>query len=382
MKNKTAIENEIPKNFRLEAYDYELPKERIAQFPAERRGASRLLGMIPQKENNCHDTCHMELVNSVFERLPELLPANALLVANNVKVLPCRIPLQGAGGGTGEFMLLSPLPHLLHQAASVNAGSAMAECLLRPASRYRAGKVYALCSNLDMEIVEKLEFGRHIARLRWQGNLEKIFLEHGKMPLPPYIRRNSEDEDKLRYQTCYASREGAMAAPTAGLHFTPRLKDKLASLGFEWREITLYTGYGTFSPVRSADIREHEMHSEFMEISPETALALNRAKAQKRPVIAVGTTSLRALESMINTRNEIESGSKWTNIYIYPGYEFKSTDGLITNFHLPQSSLLILVSAFCGREAILRAYAEAIKLEYNFFSYGDAMFILRTKKGL
>lgn len=360
--------------YQLDSYDYYLPEERIAQFPPENRGDSRLLAMLPDSSGSFH------LEDAKFSDLINYLPENALLVANNAKVLPCRLNVCGPQGGKGEFLLLSPLPELL-QAAQIRGQwrIAQAECLLRPARRFHPGGIYELCDGLQMRVLEKQDFGRHKIELRWQGNLEELFLANGKLPLPPYIRRAAFESDHTRYQTCYATRQGAAAAPTAGLHFTPELHSVLQRRGIEWRELTLYVGYGTFTPVRCQDLRQHKMHAELLEIDAASAQAINQAKLAGRPIIAIGTTSLRALESAYDEAGNLQACKKWTDIFIYPGYQFKIVDALITNFHLPKSSLLMLVAAFAGHDAIMRAYRHAIARKYNFFSYGDAMLIQRNQ---
>ena len=249
---------------------------------------------------------------------------------------------------------------------------------------------------LQAEVLKKGDFGRHTLRLFWKGNLTDILEKAGKLPLPPYIRREQDEDDISRYQTMYAreDKKGSVAAPTAGLHFTEKMCGRLLSRGVEWAEVTLHVGYGTFSPVREEDIRQHPMHAEYAEIPYETVEAVRRAKRDGRPVIAVGTTSARTLEGAAeacaregkwlfspegisgSSPDSSQAGwSGWTSIFIYPGFSFRVADGLITNFHLPKSSLLMLVSALAGRERILRAYAHAVEEGYRFFSYGDAMLI-------
>ncbi|HJD96197.1 tRNA preQ1(34) S-adenosylmethionine ribosyltransferase-isomerase QueA [Mailhella massiliensis] len=359
-------------DFQLSSYDYELPEERIAQYPPKERGASRLMVLDRESGRNIHTT---------FSHLAEFLPEGALLVANNSCVVPARLFGHKPSGGKAELLLLTPPPLL--KACSVKEGDwsrAQAEVLLRPSRSIRVGDRLTFDDCIEAQVLEKKDFGRHEVMLFWKNDLVECMKRIGRLPLPPYIKREQSGEDIARYQTVYADREksGSVAAPTAGLHFTEEMRKILAGQGIGWAEVTLHVGYGTFSPVRESDIREHPMHSEYVEISPESAEAVRRAREEGRPVIAVGTTSCRTLEGCAaQSGGEIPVGGwhGWTNIFIYPGYEFRVVDHLITNFHLPQSSLIMLVAALCGRERILSAYAEAVREEYRFFSYGDAMFI-------
>ncbi|MDE6734925.1 MAG: tRNA preQ1(34) S-adenosylmethionine ribosyltransferase-isomerase QueA [Desulfovibrio sp.] len=363
-----------PADFLLESYRFALPEAQIAQFPSEVRGASRL--MVLGRGGGAPE-------HAMFGELASWLPEGALLVANNSRVLPARLAgLREATGGRVEFLLLTPLPLLLAQPgagedATDGPRSAVAEGLVRSGGRLREGERLALAGGITATLLEKGPFGRHRVRLEWQGGLAGAFIRAGEMPLPPYIRRPAAPEDAERYQTVYArpDKTGSAAAPTAGLHFTPGLRAELAARGFLWREVTLYVGYGTFSPVRCQDIREHQIHSEYMEIPEETARAVREARAEGRPVVAVGTTSARALEGVAAQCGEVRPFAGWTDIFLYPGRPFRVIDGLVTNFHLPESSLLMLVSAFAGRTRVLAAYAEAVARSYRFFSYGDAMLI-------
>lgn len=381
--------------FSLESYDYVLPEERIAQHPPKTRGASRLLVLERSGAGECW-------TDAVFDRLPEFLPEKALLVANNSRVVPARLFGKKPSGGKAEMLLLAP-PVLVEKQArpgprdgtNVRTGGcfeAEAEALLRPGRSIREGDMLDF-GELRAEVLKKGEFGRHMLRLVWCGSLTGILERSGKLPLPPYIKRGQEDDDVSRYQTMYAKadKKGSVAAPTAGLHFTDEMRERLLACGIEWAELTLHVGYGTFSPVREEDIRLHPMHAEYAEISAATLEAVRRAKRDGRPVIAVGTTSARTLEGAalacaregqelfapetFPCRASAEGWSGWTDIFIYPGFSFRAVDGLITNFHLPKSSLLMLVSALAGRERILRAYAHAVEAGYRFFSYGDAMLI-------
>lgn len=362
-------------DFFLKSYDFELPPEQIAQFPPEKRGASRLL-VLPRAGD-------LDLRHARFSDLPGLLPENALIVANNSRVLQARLLGSRATGGKVEFLLLTPLPLVLAQAApETRAGaggafSAEAEGLVRAGGSVREGETFDFGAGIRVTVLQSGPFGRRRVRLRWQGDLAKAFAATGHIPLPPYIKRADGAEDLSRYQTVYArdDKTGSVAAPTAGLHFTPELRRELALAGFEWAEVTLYVGYGTFSPVRGEDIRTHRMHREYVEIPEATAEAVARARAEKRPVVAVGTTSVRALEGVAELCGRVQPYTGWTDIFLYPGRGFRVADAVLTNFHLPESSLLMLISAFAGRKRVLAAYAEAVARGYRFFSYGDAMLI-------
>ncbi|BBD09390.1 tRNA preQ1(34) S-adenosylmethionine ribosyltransferase-isomerase QueA [Desulfovibrio ferrophilus] len=357
-------------DYLLKSYRYELPEESIAQSPAQKRDLSKLL--VVNRESG-------ELEISTFAKLADLIPDNALLVANNSKVLPARIYGSKETGGKVEFLLLTPLPLLMETAETQGDwSSAEVEGLLRASKPPKTGQNIVFSDQFRLEVITRGDFGKSRVRLYWQGELAGLFCELGHYPLPPYIKRPDTAEDAKRYQTIYAEDDklGSVAAPTAGLHFTPEVRQSLAERGIEWAEVTLYVGYGTFSPVREADIRNHSMHKEYIEISADTALAVANAKAQGRPVLAVGTTSVRTLEGAYAAVGDIAPYAGWTEIYITPGYEFKVADKLLTNFHLPESSLLIMVSALIGREATLSAYKTALENDFRFFSYGDAMLIL------
>lgn len=360
----------------LAAFRYELPEHLVAQEPGE-RGASRLLVISKQDGQVSHHR---------FADLPSLLPAGALLVANNSRVLPVRLLAQTPTGGKAECFILTPVP-LLEQAALADSAvieqthnpmlTADADVLLKPGKFMQPGREIAF-GGLLVRVLEKGEFGHHKVRLTWQGSLCALLNEAGHMPLPPYIRRPDTEADQCRYQTIYAraDKAGSAAAPTAGLHFTDPMRASLVQHGFEWAEVTLHVGYGTFSPVRHENLDEHVMHAEYVECSEATAEAILRAKAQGRAVIAVGTTSCRTLEGIAATCGKIQPYSGWINLFIRPGFAFKSVDGLITNFHLPESTLLMLVSALAGYKSTMSAYAEAVREEYRFFSYGDASLIV------
>jgi S-adenosylmethionine:tRNA ribosyltransferase-isomerase len=357
----------IPEEFNLQSYDFDLPESQIAQDPAERRGASRLLVL---------DRASGELRDCMFADIAALLPRDALMVVNNTKVLPARLIGRKESGGKAEFLLLTPLALIEAGTGPDGWKSAVAEGLLKASKGPRPGETLHF-QDLALTVLEKGEFGRSRVRLRWHGELADHFLKQGHIPLPPYIRREDKSEDRDRYQTVYSREDklGSVAAPTAGLHFTPEIMAALADRGIPTAEVTLYVGYGTFSPVRARDIREHVMHAEYAEVPEESARAIARAKAEGRPVVAVGTTTTRTLESMASHLGEIGPFRGWTDIFIRPGYSFKVVDHLITNFHLPRSSLIIMVSTLAGRRQIIDAYTHAVRQGFRFFSYGDAMFI-------
>lgn len=358
---------EIPADYLLESYNYELPEDRIAQEPADRRDGSRLLVVD-------RDTGSMTATE--FTDLIDHLPKNALLVANNSRVIPARIFGAKPTGGKVEFLLLTPLP-LIKATEKDGWLTAPAEGLIRASKTPKPGTTVTFSDTFRLKAREAGHFGRWQVELQWQGDLTALFREMGHLPLPPYIKRPDCDEDKERYQTTYSdeSKTGSVAAPTAGLHFTPQYRQQLLDRGFEWAEVTLYVGYGTFSPVRCKDIRMHQMHSEYIEVPEVTAKAVIEAKSEGRPIIAIGTTSARSLEGMFNECGKIKEFQGETNIFISPGYEFNVIDGILTNFHLPESSLIIMISALAGRNTILSAYEFALENEFRFFSYGDAMLI-------
>ncbi len=359
----------IPPEFTLAGYSYHLPPEQIAQEPAAHRDESRLL-VLDRKTG--------EVQEGSFRDLEHYLPPDCLLVVNNSKVLPARLHGNKPGGGRAEFLLLTPLPLLQISSDKENRHTAEAEGLLRASKGFKPGGHAEFGPNLSLEVLETGEFGRCRVRLYFTGELKDHFLDSGHIPLPPYIHREDKAEDRERYQTVFAreDRLGSVAAPTAGLHFTPELKQRLTAGGVSWAEVTLYVGYGTFSPVRCPDIRDHTMHGEYIEVPEATALAVAQAKKEGRPVVAVGTTTVRALEGAHMALGEIAPFAGWTDIFIRPGYDFRVVDHMTTNFHLPESSLLIMISAFAGRERVLKAYAQAVEAGFRFFSYGDAILIL------
>lgn len=335
-------------------FDYELPEELIAQHPAAQRDHSRLLVM---------DKYTGAVEHRVFRDIVNYLHAGDVLVLNNTKVIPARIfGVKEGGTAKIEVLLLKrddDLPNTW-------------EVLVHPGKRAKVGTVIDFGEGrLKGEVIANTSAGRKVT-FHFDGIFEEILEELGTMPLPPYIHEQLEDQN--RYQTVYAKVDGSAAAPTAGLHFTTELLETLRQNGIEIEEVLLHVGLGTFKPVSEEDIEDHEMHSEYYEISQETADRINKAKAEGRRIISVGTTSTRALESSAKD-GRLQAGSGWTNIFIYPGYKWQIIDGLITNFHLPKSTLMMLVSALSTREHILAAYKEAVAQRYRFFSFGDAMFI-------
>lgn len=335
-------------------FDYELPERLIAQHPAEKRDHSRLLVM---------DKYTGEVEHRIFKDIVDYLHEGDVLVVNKTKVLPARIfGVKEGGSAKIEVLLLKrdeDLPNTW-------------EVLVRPGKRAKVGTMINFGEGLLRgEVIENTSAGRKVT-FYFDGIFEEILDQLGMMPLPPYI--HEQLEDKNRYQTVYAKVEGSAAAPTAGLHFTEELMDQLRAKGVQIEEVLLHVGLGTFKPVDEENIEDHEMHTEFYDISEDTAARINQAKDEGRRIISVGTTSTRAMESAAKD-GRLVAGNGWTNIFIFPGYEWQIIDGLITNFHLPKSTLMMLVSALSKREYILNAYHEAVKKEYRFFSFGDAMFI-------
>lgn len=336
-------------------FDYELPEELIAQDPLENRSDSRLMvlhrgaGAVEHKR---------------FTDIPDYLAPGDCLVVNNTRVIPAR--LYGVKEDTRaqvEVLLLKRRENDIW------------ETLVRPGKKLKPGaRVLFGDGILTGEIVDVVEEGNRLVRFSYEGIFEEILERLGQMPLPPYITH--ELRDKNRYQTVYAKYDGSAAAPTAGLHFTEELLRKVRDNGVEIAEVTLHVGLGTFRPVKAENVLDHHMHSEFYRVSAEAAEKINRAKREGHRVISVGTTSTRTLESAADENGFLREKSGWTDIFIYPGYRFKVIDGLITNFHLPQSTLIMLVSAFAGQEHVLDAYREAVRERYRFFSFGDAMLVL------
>lgn len=334
-------------------FDFQLPEELIAQTPLERRDASRLLTL---------DKFTGMIGHHHFYDLPDFLRPGDCLVLNDSRVLPARLIGRRPSGGACEVLLL------------VDKGGNLWECLVRPGRKLKPGAQVIFGDGQLTAVVEaELNDGKRAVRFHYQGIFLEILDQLGKMPLPPYIKAELNEQE--RYQTVYAKVTGSAAAPTAGLHFTPELLDRVQEIGVKVCCITLHVGLGTFRPVKSEDVSGHEMHSEFCMISQETASIINETKQNGGRVICVGTTSCRTLESFAAEDGTVSECSGWTDIFIYPGYKFKVLDALITNFHLPQSTLIMLVSALAGRERILTAYKEAVQEHYRFFSFGDAMMI-------
>ena len=333
---------------------YDLPQELIAQTPLDKRDTSRLMTL----DRKTGETGHHH-----FYELPDFLNPGDCLILNDSRVLPARLLGQRLpGGGACEVLLL------------IDRGEKTWECLVRPGRKMRTGAKLSFGNGeLTAEVVEELPDGNRMVRFDYEGIFLEVLEHLGKMPLPPYIKEELQDQE--RYQTVYSKVLGSAAAPTAGLHFTPELLEKIAAKGVSIGYVTLHVGLGTFRPVKEEEITDHEMHSEYCVISQETADLINRTKANGGRCICVGTTSCRTLESWAAEDGHMEPKAGWTNIYIYPGYKFKVMDGLVTNFHLPESTLIMLVSAFAGREHVLAAYREAVEEKYRFFSFGDAMFI-------
>ena len=332
---------------------YDLPEELIAQTPLENRDTSRL--MVLNKKNGQVNHRHF------FNILDYLQPGDTL-VMNDSRVLPARLLGNRPTGGAVEVLLLRDI------------GQKKWECLVKPGRKMQVGQQVNFGNGeLTATVTDILEDGNRIVEFAYEGIFLEVLERLGKMPLPPYIKTELEDQE--RYQTVYSREVGSAAAPTAGLHFTNALLDQIREKGVNTVFITLHVGLGTFRPVKVEDVTNHHMHSELCMISKETADSLNATRQAGGRIICVGTTSCRTLESLVNEDGSFEAKSKWTDIFIYPGYTFKAMDALITNFHLPESTLVMLVSAFAGKENVLSAYAEAVREKYRFFSFGDAMFI-------
>ena len=332
-------------------FDYDLPEELIAQTPVEPRDSSRLLVM---------DKKTGELEHRHFFNLPEYLKPGDVLVFNDTRVIPARLHGFKTTGAHVEVFLLT------------RKNATDWEVLVKPGKKLQKGAQIKFSDELSCEILETTDFGGRIARFHYDGIFEEILDRLGETPLPPYIHEKLQDKE--RYQTVYNRERGSAAAPTAGLHFTKELLQKIRDMGVEEVFVTLHVGLGTFRPVNESRIEDHKMHREFYTVSQEAADAINKAKREGRRIIAVGTTSVRTLESA-GASGEMKAGGNWTSIFIYPGYQFKFVDALVTNFHLPQSTLIMLVSALSTRENILHAYKVAVQEKYRFFSFGDAMFI-------
>lgn len=337
-------------------FDYDLPQELIAQHPMEPRDHSRLL-VVDKKTGEIEHKHFYDLVN--------YLKPGDVLVFNDTRVIPARLHGTKDTGAHVEVFLLT------------RRDATDWEVLVRPGKKLQVGAKINFSDELSCEVIEHTDFGGRVVRFKYDGIFEEILDRLGETPLPPYI--TAPLEDKERYQTVYNRERGSAAAPTAGLHFTKELMQKIKEIGCEEVFVTLHVGLGTFRPVSEAKIEEHKMHKEFYTVSQEAADAVNKAKAEGRRIIAVGTTAVRTLEAA-GTDGQLHAGSSWTNIFIYPGYKFRLVDDLVTNFHLPQSTLLMLVSTLSTREIMLQTYKKAVEEKYRFFSFGDAMFITELNK--
>ena len=338
---------------RTQDFYYDLPEELIAQTPLQQRDTSRLLAL---------NKVTGEVEHRHFYDILDYLQPGDCLVMNNSRVLPARLLGHRPTGGAVEVLLLRDL------------GNIKWECLCKPGRKMQVGhEVLFGNGELSAVVTEVREDGNRVVEFRYEGIFLEVLERLGKMPLPPYIKAELADQE--RYQTVYSKETGSAAAPTAGLHFTNELLEKIREKGVRTAFVTLHVGLGTFRPVKAENIHEHHMHSELCMISQETAEILNETKKQGGRIVCVGTTSCRTLESLAKEDGTFEAGSKWTEIFIYPGYTFKAMDALITNFHLPESTLIMLVSAFAGRENVLSAYETAVRERYRFFSFGDAMYI-------
>lgn len=331
---------------------YDLPKELIAQSPMENRASSRLL---------VYDRSKKTIEDRVFSDIIDYLRPGDVLVRNDTRVIPARIfGHREETGGTMEFLLLKRID------------GKRWECLAKPGRRAKPGLTFRVSDELSVTVIDTLEDGNKIIELQYDGILEEILDRVGEMPLPPYI--TEELQDQSRYQTVYAHENGSAAAPTAGLHFTPELLERISDKGIDIVDVLLHVGLGTFRPVSVENVEDHHMHSEYYRCTDEAAERINAARRSGGRIIAVGTTSCRTLESIADDDGIVHAGSGMTDIFITPGYKFKAVDALITNFHLPESTLMMLVSAFASREEVMRVYAHAVEERYRFFSFGDASF--------
>jgi len=352
--------------YSLSDYDYHLPDELIAQQPVPERGQSRLLCLDHQTGGVTHNR---------FQDLYDLLEPPDTLVVNDTEVVPGRLIGKKKTGGKAELLIVDYAGRKRTQ--DVNS-RVICKCLIKTSKRPKQGSSLTFKNGLTAEVLG-VENGVFTVAFSPGDGFDALLYQIGETPLPPYIKRNGQQadsrDDRTAYQTVYAARKGAVAAPTAGLHFSKAYLGRLKSKGIRIVHITLHVGYGTFMPVRASDIRDHRMHGEWFSVSEAAADSINRAKSAGGRIVAVGTTSVRTLEYSADTMGQTTPGCGICDLYIYPGYRFKSVDAMLTNFHLPKSTLLILVSAFAGREAILNAYRTAVEQRYRFFSYGDAMFI-------
>ncbi len=336
------------------SYHYDLPEELIAQYPLSKRSSSKLL--VLNKQNG-------EVSHKQFSNIVDYFKKGDVLVVNSTKVIPARLIGTKESGAKIEIFLLS---HVVNDTW---------RCLVKPGRKCPLGTTITVNDKFSGTIKDFGLEGSRLIEFKYEGNFWSALSEAGNIPLPPYIKRDAELADTSSYQTIYAKFKGSVAAPTAGLHFTEQVFEDLRNKGVEIAEVLLHVGLGTFRPVKTDNIEEHAMHSEYCSISEETASVINAAKEQGRRVIAVGTTSTRTLESFAKN-NRVESGDKWTSIFIYPGKKFQIIDAMITNFHMPESTLIMMISAFAGYENVINAYQIAVEKKYRFFSYGDAMLII------
>ena len=345
------------KKYKLGDFNYQLPKAFIAQHPESRRDQAKL--MVVHRDTG-------EIEHRKFYNITDYMRKNDLLVLNNTRVFPARLfATKDRTDAKVEVFLLRELSNDLW------------EVMVRPARKVRIGNKLVFTNKLICDVIDNTVSGGRVVRFEYDGdNFDNVIDRIGTPPLPPYINRDADSNDKKRYQTVYASQRGAVAAPTAGLHFTDGLIKKVKGKGTKVENITLHIGLGTFRPVQVEDLNRHQMDSEYFEVSPDTAMAINQARKRHRKIIAVGTSTVRALETIAISGFQVTPKRGWTDKFIYPPYEYKMVDKMITNFHTPQSTLLMMVSAFAGRKLIKKAYLEAKKNKYRFLSYGDAMIIL------
>ena len=349
---------EKKKKWKLADFDYPLPEKYIAQYPATRRDQSKL--MIVHKETG-------EIEHKKFSNLPDYLRKNDLVIMNNTKVFPARLYAnKDRTEAKVEVFLLRELENDLW------------EVMVRPARKVRIGNKLMFTKNVFCDVIDNTISGGRVVRFEYEDeDIYNVIDRVGISPLPPYIKRESDAKDKIRYQTVFAEKRGAVAAPTAGLHFTDGLIKRIHARGAKTAYTTLHIGLGTFRPVQVEDLNRHQMDSEYFEVSPQTSLLINETKKKRRSVIAVGTSSVRSLETVAVSGFQVSPKRGWTDKFIYPPYDFKMVDGMITNFHQPKSTLLMMVSAFADRDLIMKAYREAKKKNYRFLSYGDAMLIMK-----
>jgi S-adenosylmethionine:tRNA ribosyltransferase-isomerase len=349
---------EKKKKWKLADFDYPLPEKYIAQYPATRRDQSKL--MIVHKETG-------QIEHKKFSNLPDYLRKNDLVIMNNTKVFPARLYAnKDRTEAKVEVFLLRELENDLW------------EVMVRPARKVRIGNKLMFTKNVFCDVIDNTISGGRVVRFEYEDeDIYNVIDRVGISPLPPYIKRESDAKDKIRYQTVFAEKRGAVAAPTAGLHFTDGLIKRIHAKGAKTAYTTLHIGLGTFRPVQVEDLNRHQMDSEYFEVSPETSLLINETKKKRRSVIAVGTSSVRSLETVAVSGFQVSPKRGWTDKFIYPPYDFKMVDGMVTNFHQPKSTLLMMVSAFADRDLIMKAYREAKKKNYRFLSYGDAMLIMK-----